>query len=344
MMMEAYDVIIIGGGPAGLKCAETLGKSDLKILLLEKDAVFGDKLCAGGLTRRDMAILEVPEHIIEQEICDATLFSPRNRSFTHTTTPLLFTIDRKKLGEWQLKRLEGSGVEVRIKAQVTGIDPERVTLKDGTSIGYRYIVGADGYASVVRRYLNLPVKKRLIGMQYTLPAGEVEPVLKIYLDSSLFKSWYAWVFPHHNKFAVGCCCDPRLMKASKLRDNFHAWLDRQGIDTGNAGLESGPISYDYRGIRFGNIFLAGEAAGLASGLSGEGIHQSLVSGMEVAKMILDPDYVSVPLRSVIRFNRIQNRFMRLLFGTGIFRGLFIEGILLLMNNPKIRTRVNNAFS
>ena len=34
--MEHFDVIIVGSGPAGLKCAEVLGKSDLKILLLEK--------------------------------------------------------------------------------------------------------------------------------------------------------------------------------------------------------------------------------------------------------------------------------------------------------------------
>ena len=342
--MDVYDVIIVGGGPAGLRCAEILGKSDNKILLLEKDAVFGDKVCAGGLTRKDMAMLEVPDDIIEQKICDATLFSPRNQSITNTPSPLLFTVNRKELGKWQHDRLEGSGVTVHTSAQVIRIDPERVTLKDGTSFGYRYIVGADGYASIVRRYLNLPVRKRLIGMQYTLPAREVEPELKIYLNSRLFKSWYAWIFPHRNSIAVGCCCDPRFMKASKLRDNFHAWLDRQGIDTGNARLESCPINYDYRGIRFGNIFLAGEAAGLASGLSGEGIHQSLVSGQEVAKMILDPDYVSASLGSVIRFNRIQNRFMRLLFESGIFRGLFIELIILLMNHRKIRTRVNNAFS
>lgn len=343
-MMEVFDVIIVGGGPAGLICAETLGKSDKRVLLLEKDDVFGDKLCAGGLTRKCMAMLEVPDHIIEQKISDATLFSPRNRSFTNTPSPLLFTMDRKNLGKWQRDRLERSGVIVRTNAQVTEIEHETVTLKDGTTYGYRNIVGADGYASIVRRYLNIPVVKRLIGIQYTLPVHDVTPMLEIYLHSRFFKSWYAWIFPHYHSIAVGCCCDPRLMKASKLKENFHTWLSLRGIDTGDAILQSSPISYDFHGIRFDNIFLVGEAAGLAAGLSGEGIYQSLVSGQEVARMILDPDYDSVSLRSVIRFNRIQNRFMRVMYRAGIFRGLMIELIILLMNNRYIRTRVSNAFS
>ena len=68
-------------------------------------------------------------------------------------------------------------------AQVTGIGTDTVTLKDGTIYGYRNIVGADGYASIVRRYLNIPVVKRLIGMQYTLPLPNVTPMLEIYLHS-----------------------------------------------------------------------------------------------------------------------------------------------------------------
>ena len=342
--MEVFDVIIVGGGPAGLICAETLGKSDKRVLLLEKDDVFGDKLCAGALTRKDMAMLEVPDHIIEQNIYNTTLFSPRNRSFTNTPSPFLFTVDRKNLGKWQRDRLEGSEVLVLSNAQVTGIDTDTVTLKDGTSYGYRELVGADGYASIVRRYLKLPVLKRLIGIQYNLPVHEVTTMLEIHLQSRFFKSWYAWVFPHHHSIAVGCCCDPRLMKASRLRENFQTWLNLHGIDTGDAILESCPISYDYRGVQFNNIFLVGEAAGLASGLTGEGIYQSLVSGQEVARMILDPGYDPVSLRSVVRYNRVQNRFMRLLYLSGIFRGLIIELILLLMNNRYIRTRVRNAFS
>ena len=301
-------------------------------------------MCAGGLTRRDMAILQLPDHLIQQKICQAALFSPLNRSITRTTSPLLFTVNRKDLGRWQLDRLDGAGIKVLTHAQVVGIDTGCVRLKNGTILGYRYLVGADGYASVVRRYLDLPVRKKLMGLQYTLPRAKVDPLLEIHLNSRLFKSWYAWIFPHRSSIEVGCCCDPRLMKASKLRDNFHAWLAMKGIETGGATLKSCPISYDYRGIRFGNIFLVGEAAGLGSGLSGEGIYQALVSGQAAARMILDPNHVSRSFKRVVRFNRIQNRFMRVLYASGMFRGLMIELIVWLMNRDRIRKRVSDAFT
>lgn len=51
--METYDVIIIGAGPAGLKCAEILGNSKLKVLLIDKKKTIGPKICAGGLTALD---------------------------------------------------------------------------------------------------------------------------------------------------------------------------------------------------------------------------------------------------------------------------------------------------
>jgi geranylgeranyl reductase len=48
--MESYDVIIVGAGPAGLRCAEVLGGSRLEVLVTEKKSVIGPKVCAGGLT------------------------------------------------------------------------------------------------------------------------------------------------------------------------------------------------------------------------------------------------------------------------------------------------------
>jgi len=54
--MKAYDVIIIGAGPAGLICAKTLALAGKEVLVLEKNDVIGPKICAGGLTTKDLKI------------------------------------------------------------------------------------------------------------------------------------------------------------------------------------------------------------------------------------------------------------------------------------------------
>ena len=64
MTYTVYDVIIVGAGPAGLRCAEILGQSKLSVLLLEKNAKMGQKVCAGGITRKDLAILDLQDEVI----------------------------------------------------------------------------------------------------------------------------------------------------------------------------------------------------------------------------------------------------------------------------------------
>ena len=63
--MKIVDVVIIGAGPGGLKCAETLGNSSLKVLLLEKNSEVGPKVCAGGLTGKGIEYLNIPSDLIE---------------------------------------------------------------------------------------------------------------------------------------------------------------------------------------------------------------------------------------------------------------------------------------
>jgi len=144
--------------------------------------------------------------------------------------------------------------------------------------------------------------------------------------------------------AVGCCCDARFLSSAKLKKNLHTWLEKKGIDINDAEYQSAPISYDFRGLRFGNIFLAGEAAGMASGLTGEGIYQSMVSGVEVAGYILGQKEESEEMRYVRRYNLIQLRIMRFLLFCGPFRALVHELIIMMMNNQRFKEKINKGFS
>ncbi len=343
--MKKYDVIIVGAGPAGLMCAETLSQSSMSVLLLEKKELFGDKICAGGLTRKDMALLDVPEEIIEHRIRRTALYAGKRKSSTNAGEPFVFTVNRVEFGTWQKSRLHNTGVEIRNNAKVTQVDDTKIVVNGEEAIGYRYLVGADGYFSAVRKYLGLPQEKRLIGIQYRVPDPQVEPQLEIYLNSKYFYSWYAWKFPHDKSFVIGCAADPRKVPSHQLKANFKKWLTENGVDVSQAKYESYPISYDYRGYRFNDkYFLAGEAAGMASGLTGEGIYQSLVSGLTVAKTILDGNYQSSQMEAVLKYNAVQERILNILWKAGPLRGPIFNLIVALMNNKRVKAKINNSFS
>lgn len=342
--MEQFDVIIVGGGPAGLECARQLSTTSLRILLLEKREGFGDKLCAGGLTAKDMEVLPLPDHIIEQKILSTAIHSRKRNAGTLTSEAKLFTVSRQVLGTYQRGLLDETSVEVHTGSQLVEVRDGSVLLKDGREYGFSYLVGAEGYNSIVRRHLGLKVKKKLIGFQYTLPVKEEHPSLEIYMNARKFSLWYAWIFPHGDSIAVGCCCNPRWIDPQKIKTGFHAWLKEKHLEVGDAKLESYPIAYDYRGVKFGRIFLVGEAAGMASGFTGEGIYQSLVSGQEVARMIINPEHDPVMLEKALKYNRVLERVMIAFRCSGPFKGALQEFLIILMNKEWLRKKINDQFT
>jgi len=78
-----------------------------------------------------------------------------------------------------------------------------------------------------------------------------------------------------------------------------AWAGLQGFSLEKEQARAEYINYDYQGWKFGRIFLIGDAAGLASGLTGEGIYPAIISGEETARVIIDRDHNPVVLEGMI---------------------------------------------
>ena len=116
-------------------------------------------------------------------------------------------------------------------------------------------------------------------------------------------------------------CPDWQNEAIKIPGWGYITLDEPIVDNiKNAVYKSAPISYDYRGFKFGNTFLVGEAGGFASGLTGEGIYQSLVSGEAAAQIIVDENHEPEELNAVIKYNSIQYKILRVFSNAGIFLG------------------------
>ena len=341
--MKNYDVIIVGAGPAGLRCAEVLAPSGLSILVLEKQAEIGQKICAGGVTRKIFRVYDLPDSMFEKKINKATIHSEGQTFTIDEEKPIAFTLDRKALGQWQANRLKTTQVEIHTNSQVTGIKNKTIEVNQSESYSFRYLVGADGASSLVRRFLKIPVKKRIITFQYLIPT-KGENNMEIFMDSGYFHSGYAWTFPHNKYIAVGCGADPRKISPDQLKNNFHQWLTQKGFDISNAEYQSFPLSYDYHGIQFGNVFLIGEAAGLTSGLTGEGIYPALMSGQIAAQSIIYDIPVTVSMKNLLHYKKVQENYLNLLNAAGPFRDYIFNMTLWVMNNKSIRDYVTHGFS
>jgi len=326
--MESFDVIIIGAGPAGLKCAETLGNSKYKVLLLEKNSEIGPKVCAGGLTGKDIEYLNLPQNLIDFQYDKINIHINNSKFKVKNKDNFAYTIDRKNLGQWQLKKLkEFKNIEVRTKSRVAKIEKNFILVND-KKIFYKYLVGADGSSSIVKRYLGIKSKDVDIAIQYIIPTKNYKE-FEVFFNSRLFSAWYAWIFPHKNYVSIGCGCNPKIIPSNDLTRNFNDWLKKNQIDISNAKYEAFVLDYDYQGYQFENIFLVGDAGGFVSGLTGEGIYQALVSGEEIGKIILDKKYQSIKIENLLKIKKKHNKLMDILIKSGKFRTIiFYLGILL----------------
>ncbi len=303
-MKNRYDVIIIGAGPAGLQCAEQLMNSNLSALLIEKNEIIGPKICAGGLTNLTAAF-GIPE--------DKTRSFPRqkifiaNRQYEIDLVNPLKIIDRFDLGQYQLSKLKNSkNITILKGTLVKSIKKNEIITNKGVFY-FKYLVGADGSSSKVRKYIGLE-SKICIGIYYEIPGVTDEFIW--YINPKLLKFGYIWVFPHKSFTNIGIYFNPEYLNSKKAREILKKYLTDNGYKFSERNFKGAPINYFYQGCVFDDIFLIGDAAGLASKTTGEGISYALTSGKEIGKKIINPDYKMVELDRILTFKKRQERMSR----------------------------------
>lgn len=317
--MYVYDIVIVGAGPAGLNCAYHLSKSNKKVLILEKNKTIGPKVCAGGLTLHDINYLKIPKSYLDREFNQVLFHTSLRTQTIKFNQECIATIDRKKLGDFLVKRVKN--IKIKTNAKITKIEKNFVIINNKEKIRFKYLVGADGSCSVVRKHLGLKNKNK-IAIQYLLPKKYDN--LEVFVNPKLFKSWYAWIFPHKDYTSIGTGCDPKYFSVKKLKENLDSWLKKNKINVSKAKFEAFPLNTNYQGFKFNNIFLIGDAAGLVSGLSGEGIYAALISGEEIAKIILNKNHKPERLERILLRNKIHNKILSLLNKSGPFKIIWFE--------------------
>ncbi len=330
--------LIIGAGPGGLSCAEKLASNNIDTLVVERKKVIGPKVCAGGITWSGL-ISRVPEELAEQSFPQQHICTPLQKVCIQEKNPIIATINRKKLGQYMAEQAMKAGASLRTGSLVRRISDNTVTIQDRESgkneeISFSCLVGADGSSSLVRRHLGLKSTHLGIGINYQIPGNL--PKMEWHLNNRLFGNGYAWIFPHSDTVSIGAYADQKTMGAGKLKDNLITWAETEGFSLKDEKARAEYINYDFQGWNFGSTFLVGDAAGLASGLTGEGIYPAIISGEQVAETILNPDHSSAVMDTLIRKHDKHSQLVKLSGKNGFLNAILAELVTLSLRSGMIK--------
>ncbi len=337
--ISKVDVLVVGAGPAGIAAAWTLCRSGAKVLLLDRYESPGKKACAGGLTREAMALSSgmgietgaggnrFSRLAVRSPIGDTVLASPDRG-------PILETVHRPAWQMARIRELRDEGVEIRLGERLRHVEGEVAVTARG-AVRFGALVGADGAASGVRRMLGVASGRGLTAWQVRVPRQRLKKsgvdcdLPTVWFDAGRMRSGYGWSFPFEEEMRLGVSIAGVAMGPGELKRVFTEWLRRFGLDVDGIRRECATIPCGYGGHRFGRVYLAGDAAGLASPVTGEGIAQALISGREVAREILDGGYRSRIIPALAR----RHRRVAAMLGTFGFDRLLTFAPLLLQLPP-----------
>jgi geranylgeranyl reductase family protein len=294
-LKQSHDVIVVGAGPAGATLAYALARRGIGVLVLEKENLPHYKCCAGGVTSKasklfGFDISEVTEDVIYEVSFTFDGGTPYPRQHSQ---PLMYTVMRDVFDHFLVKRAQQMGAVLRdgqkvMKVQVAANWVEISTADN--AFRSRLVVGADGAYSVVARELGMEKRMEYVaGMESeVVVSGEGLPKWKSRVQMGLgcIPGGYAWVFPKRNHLSIGVGC---LAARARYLNRYHEqFLDSLGIGSYTITRSSShliPTCTKGGFVWRDKALLLGDAAGLADPLTGEGIHNAILSAQLAAPVI-----------------------------------------------------------
>jgi flavin-dependent dehydrogenase len=289
------NVIIVGGGPAGSSCAWKLKEHGLESLILDKSIFPRAKLCAGWITSKVVKNLKMSLSTYPFSI---TVFRKLfihigKRKFIIPTTQ--YAIRRIEFDHWLLRRC-GAKVEQH--------EVKNVIKKDNFFIiddefRCRYLVGAGGtncpvYRNFFKKKFPREIDKLIVTIEAEIPYNyrDGHCYLWFYDNNIPGYSWYVPKKDGYLSIGIGGKFVALKNRGESIKDYWKIFIEKLKNLSLVSDIKIPPRGYSYF-LRQQNIpafdqnlFIVGDAVGLATLDMGEGIRPAVESGIAVAKSII----------------------------------------------------------
>ncbi|MFQ5744742.1 MAG: NAD(P)/FAD-dependent oxidoreductase, partial [Acidobacteriota bacterium] len=286
--MSETEVVVVGGGPAGLAAAVALRTAKLDVTLVERRRSPIDKSCGEGLMPDGVAELArlgvtfpaasfVPFRgikFMEREVAATARFSQNPG----------IGVRRTVLHEALVRRAEALGVHFLWGCSVRGIHPHGLEIDNGI-ISSRWVIAADGESSRMRRWMGLevPPRNRRFGIRRHYRVQPWTDLVEVYWSTGC----EAYVTPiSGNMLCIAMLTDnPALRFDTALQEFPHLQQHLEGADVISNDLSAPIVFRRCRRVVSGRVALVGDAAGSVDAITGKGVTLALHQAVALARCL-----------------------------------------------------------
>jgi len=292
-----YDIVIVGGGPAGSSAAFTAAKKGVRVAILEKEESIAQSVRTSGVTWiKDVKKFGIPSECYN-EIRKYSFCSPNNQVSISDTEPRAVVLDVRKTYQWLTQQAEKEGADIFLKTNVTGVKTDangkitgvKASSNEDIIFNAKVVIDASGFQSIVAKSLGVATQwERFgVGAEYEAIAEHVEQdTWWLMVGQQYSPAGYAWIFPvSKNTVRIGVGIgkpESNVDPTERLKELLKTKLG----PIKNLGKIT-PIEFHYglipndglsRKTVYDNLILVGDSAGQANPLVLEGIRYAIMFG------------------------------------------------------------------